>query len=473
MKPLDSSPNARLASRSLTATDEISSEPEFMFDPGDIIDGKYRVDGLCSDSGGMGAILFVTPMGQRHVLEVVLKYCKDNNDEQLKRFCREVRLLGTFAGNSKVVQIVDRNLDHVPPYFVMKYYPEGDLSKLAPTLQGSHETQERSFLQMIDCLQELHSRNEFHRDIKPHNFLLEDGQIIVSDFGLTTEVGSETAFTRRSMYWGTHGYIPPEFLDGGFKYADASGDIFMLGKTMYVLLTGREPMYIVGNDLPPPIFHIIERCCSISKTNRYQTLAELKQSLVAAYDVLLGRAGSLGKVRQLLSAIQDGIEQNHTHRAEDLSEFIEQLGLLDQSDQIHICHELSSGFFTVIAQQPFVDQLPTFLTIYDRLVEGCNYAWSYAETIANNMRAIFDGDGVPFSEKARALDLAIRAAFHMNRFAAMGTCRSMIMSIRDEALGLHAASVLLKNRDTFASEIEASECQSDTVRNALRQIQKP
>jgi serine/threonine protein kinase len=274
-----------------------------MFDAGDIIDGKYRVDGLCSDTGGMGAILSVTPLSVKRPFKVVLKYCKDSSEEQLKRFRREVRLLGTFANNSKVVQIVDQNLEHDPPYFVMKYYADGDLSKLAPRLQASPEDQEQRFLQMIDCVQELHSRNQFHRDIKPQNFLLENDQIVVSDFGLTTEVGSQTAFTRSSMYWGTHGYIPPEFFSGGFKYADAPGDIFMLGKTMYVLLTGREPMYLVADDIPPPIFHIIERCCSLTKANRYQTLAELKQSLVAAYDVLLGRAGGLGKVKQLLSAL--------------------------------------------------------------------------------------------------------------------------------------------------------------------------
>jgi hypothetical protein len=231
-------------------------------------------------------------------------------------------------------------------------------------------------------------------------------------------------------------------------------------------------MYLVGDDIPSPIFHIIERCCSISKANRYQTLAELKQSLVAAYDVLLGRAGSLGKVKQLLSAICDGIEKDRKYRVDEMSEFIEQLELLDATDQIRICHELPSGFFSVIGQAPLLDRLPGFLVVYDRLVEGRDYAWSYAETIAGNMRAIFDSGDVPLGEKACALNLAIRAAYHMNRFAAMDTCRSMVTSISDEALGLHIASVLLKNRDTFIADIEPSACQSDAIRNALRQIQQ-
>lgn len=442
-----------------------------MFEIGDVISGKYRVDGLCSDSGGMGAIHFVTPLETKPPFNVVLKYCRDNNEEQLKRFRREVRLLATFEGNSKVVQIVDRNLDHDPPYFIMRHYPDGDLSKLAATFQASHETQEKYFLQMIDCVQELHSRNEFHRDIKPQNFLLDGDQVVVSDFGLTTEVGSGTAFTRSSIWWGTHGYIPPEFLNGGFKYADATGDIFMLGKTIYVLLTGREPMYLVGDNVPPPLFHIIERCCSISKLNRYQALTELKQSLAAAYDVLLSRGGGLGKVKQLLSAIEDRLGREQQYRAEEVSEFIEQLALLEETDQILVCQELSHHFFTVIGQEPLVGRTSAFLNIYEKLVEGAGYSWAYAETIARNMRAVFDSEGVPYSERARALDLAIRAAHHMNRFAAMDTCRSIVTSIQDEALGLSVASVILKNRDTFISGIEASECKADSVRIALRQIQ--
>lgn len=443
-----------------------------MFEVGYIFGGKYRVNGLCSDTGGMGTILHVTPVYAAADCALVLKYCKDTNEEQIKRFSREVRLLSTFRGNSKVVQIIDQDLDHDPPYFVMKYYPDGDLSRLATKLRESYEFQEQCFLQMIACVQELHSRNNFHRDIKPQNFLLEGDQIIVSDFGLTTEIGSDTAFTRSSIWWGTHGYIPPEFLNGGFKHADAAGDIFMLGKTIYVLMTGRDPLYLVRDDVPPPLFHIIERCSSTSKSSRYQTLAELKQSLVAAYDVLIGRAGGIGKVKQLLTAIEDRLQQAQQYNTEEFARFLEQLALLDDAEQIRVCKELSPRIFSVLGQPPLAGWVPGFLAIYEKLVESQDYGWSYAETIADNMRMIFTAQAVSLVERAHALDLAIRAAMYMYRFAAMDTCRSMITSVRDDALGFQVASILLKNRDTFIADMETSEVQSDAVANALRQIQQ-
>lgn len=439
-----------------------------MFDAGDVIDAKYIVDGVCSNAGGMGTVLFVTPQKNIPQFRVVLKYCKDTAEEQLKRFRREVRLLASFKGNSKVVWIVDHNLDHDPPYFVMKYYEDGDLLKHVSTITQSLEAQEHMILQMIDCIQELHSRDEFHRDIKPQNFLLDGDQVVVSDFGLTTEIGSETGFTRSSVFWGTHGYIPPEFLAGGFKHADAAGDVFMLGKTIYVLLTQRDPLYLVGDDIPAPIFHIIERCCSIPKAHRYQSLSELRQSVVAAFDVLLGRAGGVGKVKQLLSAIDDRLEQDHKYTTQEVSQFVEQLALLDERDQIKICFEIPQRFFAVIRQQPVIASLPGFLAVYDRLVESQDYSWSYAETIAKNMKTIFSGEDVPVQHKALALDLAIRAAYYMNRFAAMDTCREMITSVDDETLGLQVAGLVTKHNDTFVGGIEPSECRSDSIANALR-----
>jgi len=313
-----------------------------MFEQGDLIDEKYRVESLCSSSGGMGDVFFVTPISGVPEHRLVLKCCKDNGEEQLRRFCREVRLLGSFRGNSKIAQIWSENLEHDPPYFVMKFYEDGDLSGQASALQQSVVDQEQFFLKMIDCIQELHSRGAFHRDIKPQNFLREGDRIVVSDLGLSTDVGSPTAFTSSSASWGTQGYIPPEFLDGGFKYADAAGDVYMLGKTYYALLTGRDPRYLISDGIPPPLFHVIGRCCQVAKAARYQTLADLKQSLVAAYDLLLGRSG--GRVSQLLSVITDRLNQSNQYEVNEVLEFVEQLALIERRDQIAICLELSSRF---------------------------------------------------------------------------------------------------------------------------------
>lgn len=75
-----------------------------MFQIGEIVDGKYRVAGICSHSGGMGEVPFVAQLADAPAFPLVLKFCRATKDEHVKRFRREVRLLSEFKGNSKVVQ---------------------------------------------------------------------------------------------------------------------------------------------------------------------------------------------------------------------------------------------------------------------------------------------------------------------------------------------------------------------------------
>lgn len=442
-----------------------------MFSKGDIIDGKYRVTGLCSDAGGMGALLHVKALKNPASYDLVLKYCRESSDEYIKRFRREVRLQASYKGNSRVVQIEDSNLAFDPPYFVMRYYPEGDLLAKAVALRKSHKEMESVFLGMVDSVQQLHSRNNFHRDIKPQNFLLDNDSVVVSDFGLTTEIGSGTAFTRSSAYWGTHGYIPPEFLSpGGFKNADATADIFMLGKTIYKLISDRDPLYLIPDDIPSPIFHVIERACSLQKNLRYQSLSELRQSIAAAFDAILDRGGSVGKAKQLLAAISDRLSREQKYESSQVRTFVEALCLLDDDLQIKLCEEIPPAFFRVIAQKPVASSVKDFLTCYEVLVESQGYSWAYAETIANGMKIIFISDDPPPSVKAIALDLAVRAAAYMNRFAAMDTCKSMVTSVRDEELGSAVAAVIENRSDTFIAGIEPSQCSSSSIAKTLARL---
>jgi len=185
------------------------------FNVGDIIDERFEVYGTCSKVGGMGAILFVKDIDDEIAEEIVLKYCREEDEEYIKRFRREVRLLAEFAGNSKVVQVLHHNVNCDPPYFIMPYYSDGDLTGLAEELQGDFQRQEEIINAMIACIAELHSQDVFHRDIKPQNFLCDGDSIVVSDFGLGMEPNSTSRFTSSSMSWGTQGFLPPEFQRGG------------------------------------------------------------------------------------------------------------------------------------------------------------------------------------------------------------------------------------------------------------------
>ena len=440
--------------------------------PNAIVDGSYQVQEICSESGGMGTLVRIKPIGRESPVPLVMKYCREEDDESLARFKREVRLLQEFSGNSRVVETVDANLDHVPPYFVMRYYEDGDLTTLRDALVDDYELQESIFNQMIECIGELHKAKKFHRDIKPQNFLRDGDRIVISDFGLSTELNSKTAFTRSSVFWGTQGYLPPEFHNhGGFKNADAMGDVFMLGKSFYVLLTGRDPLYLVADDVPPPVFVVIERCCATDKNARYQDLASLKQSLTAAYDLLLGRVSGPARAAIILGTIRDRLKKDGQYRTEEVDDFIEQLALLDQDRRVQICFELDDDFFGVVKEEPIQPSLSIFLKSYRQMVEDASYAWSYAETIARRMEILFHGQAVSPANKTTALELAIIGAYRQNRFAAMETCQAMISSVADDDLGMRVRELILKYRDySFVAGTEASSCKNVAIRFVLEEI---
>lgn len=323
---------------------------------------------------------------------------------------------------------------------------------------------------MIDCISELHSDGIYHRDIKPQNFLLDGDEIVVSDFGLGMEPDSSSRFTSSSMFWGTHGYLPPEFQNGGFKHADETGDIFMLGKSFYVLLTKQNPTYLMDNGVHPALYYVIERACALDKNKRYQSLSEFKQALQLAFNVILNRGGQLGEVNQLITTIEDRLEKEAKYSAERVIEFIGKFSLVDRQDQVRICQDLSLRFFSILPQEKLAPYIEEFLKVYKDFVGSGNYSWAFAENIASNMKKIFSATDVDSKVRASALEIAIDAAHKMNRFAAMDSCSIMICSVNEEELGVHVAAIMQRNDHAFITDIEPSQCKSDPIINFLRSI---
>ncbi|MBD2602821.1 MULTISPECIES: serine/threonine protein kinase [Microcystis] len=442
-----------------------------MLQVGDIVDGKYKVTGLCSDSGGMGTILFVDALISNPPFQLVLKYCKDTDPEAIQRFCRETKYLGKFQGNSKVLQIYDSNIHHSPAYFVMQYYADGDLTKVADRLMNDIAYQEIVFYKMIDCIAELHQEGYQHRDIKPQNFLLNGSDVIVSDLGLAKAVGAGTTFTGSRDYWGTFGYMPPEFIDGDFKQASPPSDIFMLGKSFYWLLTKRDPLYLKDQNLHAAIFHVIERCCDHDKGKRYQSLAELKQDLNLAFDVILNRASGVDRAGQMLSQIINRLSNENRYLPTEIISLLDTLIVLSKDDRNPVISKLPQDFFVILSQPEFVDKVIEFFRYYEVFVKDAVDTWSYAEIVANYMKIMFERSNSD-QTKAKALEIAVKGAIWANRFAAMDTCTAMIYSIQDDNLGMLVAPIIFSHANSFLKNLEVDQCRSNVIQIALRRIQK-
>jgi WD40 repeat protein/predicted Ser/Thr protein kinase len=93
---------------------------------------------------------------------------------------------------------------------------------------------------VADALDHAHRAGVVHRDLKPHNLLLEEsGHVWVTDFGIARQQEAGSTLTQAGTVVGTPSYMPPEQARG--QRCDERSDVYALGATLYQLLTGQPP----------------------------------------------------------------------------------------------------------------------------------------------------------------------------------------------------------------------------------------
>jgi len=149
-----------------------------------------------------------------------------------------------------IVETVDLNTHHDPPYYVMEYVEGQDLRKVL-TARGKLPVPEalRILRQVLDALKAAHAHGVLHRDLKPENILVTaDGTVKVADFGLgrvqsavaqsLVLSGSMTSVEGKSVS-GTYAYMSPEQQMG--QESDPRDDVYAMGIIACELLTGHRP----------------------------------------------------------------------------------------------------------------------------------------------------------------------------------------------------------------------------------------
>lgn len=140
----------------------------------------------------------------------------------------------------------------------------------------------------------LHRQGIVHRDVKPDNlFLTHDQRLVVIDFGTARIIGIDVSShptVGQRLVAGTPGFMAPELYQG--NEGSPASDLFALGVTGYLLLSGRfpygqpephltpafdpfTPLTILRPELPPPLAAVIERCLALRQEDRPGDLGEL------------------------------------------------------------------------------------------------------------------------------------------------------------------------------------------------------
>jgi serine/threonine-protein kinase len=267
--------------------------------PGTIVSGQYRIDRFLA-KGGMGAVFLGTDLVlQRKVAIKFLATAWMADADTARRFLREARAAASLD-HPNIVTIHAFGTTEERPFIVMKYVEGRTLAEhLAERGPLSFAEAARIGAQLCDGLAAIHGRAFVHRDIKPHNVMVEsDGRCVILDFGILRDLGQHTS---AALAVGTPAYIAPEQAKSPGE-ADARSDLYALGATLFELVSGRLPfrgtsvfdlLLAHQNETPPrletlvPGLHkraadVIDRALAKSPAARWQTALELKGALVAA-----------------------------------------------------------------------------------------------------------------------------------------------------------------------------------------------
>jgi serine/threonine-protein kinase len=273
--------------------------------PGDVIAGRYRIDGMLGQ-GGFGVVFRATqlPIGRGVALKMLLDEALGHADARA-RFRREAELAQRLE-HPNTVRLYDfgETEDGLPfiAWELLKGRPLDAViaaeGPLPPARAG------RIAAQILKALMEAHGMGIVHRDIKPSNVLLcefsgERDFVKVLDFGIAKRLLTRgTGLTPEGSILGTPAYMAPEQVAG--TAVSPASDLYSLGLLVAEMITGKpvfdgpsamdviaaqlaeRPTPLAPEVLASPLGRVIARATERSPDRRYPSAAEMLRDLEAA-----------------------------------------------------------------------------------------------------------------------------------------------------------------------------------------------
>jgi eukaryotic-like serine/threonine-protein kinase len=206
--------------------------------PETVIDQRYQILSRIG-SGGMADVYCAQDLQLGRKVALKLLYRRFAEDEEfVERFRREASAAAGLQ-HANVVGVYDRGEWDGTYYIAMEYLEGRSLKQLIV------DTGPLAPLAAIDIVEQIlkaarfaHRRGVIHRDIKPHNVIIdEEGRAKVTDFGIARAGASDMTETGSIM--GTAQYLSPEQAQG--HAVSARSDLYAIGIVLYEMLAGRVP----------------------------------------------------------------------------------------------------------------------------------------------------------------------------------------------------------------------------------------
>jgi serine/threonine protein kinase len=213
--------------------------------------------------GGMGAVYKGRHPASGQIVAIkIIPAETARNPTLIKRFEQEFKA-ASLLDHPNIVKAIDYSGSSPTPFLVMEFVDGESLGQRVERDGAIPEEDAISYIsQVCDGLHRAHKQGLIHRDVKPDNILVTaDGTAKLTDLGLVKDTEGEQNLTRTGRGLGTPHFMAPEqFRDA--KNADVKCDVYSLGATLYMMLTGQVPfqntspldcwMKKRNNDVPPP-----------------------------------------------------------------------------------------------------------------------------------------------------------------------------------------------------------------------------
>ena len=261
-----------------------------------LFDGRYRIVRKLG-SGGMATVYLAEDQELGRGVAIKILNERHANDEQfVERFRREAKNAAGLS-HPNIVSVFDRGEAEGTYYIAMEHLKGRNLKELiaargpAPVHIAVDITR-----QVLAALRHAHDNGIVHRDIKPHNVMIDDDRRVkVTDFGIARAGTSQ--MTEAGSIVGTAQYLSPEQARGA--QVDQRSDLYSVGVVLYELLTGKVPftgespveiaMKHLSDTPPPPselnpdvpdeLDKIVMRALAKDPARRYQSAQEMDADL--------------------------------------------------------------------------------------------------------------------------------------------------------------------------------------------------
>lgn len=272
-----------------------------MNEVGSLLAGRYRLLDKIAAGGSAYIYRARDEKTDRVVAVKILKPELTSNQEFIQRFKKEVQA-SLKLRHANIIRAYDAGLDSGRYYIVMDLV-EGTTLKTLIQSKGPLPVKYVVSVAKKLCLalEYAHVKGFIHRDIKPHNVLVDEkGEPYIADFGIARNIASNTITSDENSVMGSVHYFSPEQARG--ERVDKRTDIYSLGILIYEMLTGsvpfdadtsiaialkhiNEPMPDLPAELPDTpvsLNRIVQKATQKDKHFRYRTAFSMYEDLMRA-----------------------------------------------------------------------------------------------------------------------------------------------------------------------------------------------